>query len=151
MTPQANRKEQEEYEEQMATLDDILSSEFRTDSVATGKEESAESDDKLKKRANKGAWGAAKEKVDVQVSVERVQNFEEAFLKIKAATGISDIDELVRTFIKNEDQNFSLFNYVNEQTVIFFLAFQSVLLIKRCFCYVFSERNRKIRGTNPAT
>jgi hypothetical protein len=65
---------------------------------------------------NKGAWGIAKEKVDVQVSVERVQNFEEAFLKIKAATGITDIEELVRTFIKNEDQNFSLFNYVNEQT-----------------------------------
>ena len=26
-----------------------------------------------------------------------------------------DIDELVKTFIKNEDHNFSLFNYVNEQ------------------------------------
>ena len=48
--------------------------------------------------------------------MERVQNFEEAFNKIRAATGISDIEELVRTFIKNEDQNFSLFNYVNEQT-----------------------------------
>jgi hypothetical protein len=46
---------------------------------------------------------------------ERVQNFEEAFNKIKAATGITDIEELVRTFIKNEDHNFSLFNYVNEQ------------------------------------
>jgi hypothetical protein len=46
---------------------------------------------------------------------ERVQNFEEAFNKIKSATGITDIEELVRTFIKNEDHNFSLFNYVNEQ------------------------------------
>ena len=44
-----------------------------------------------------------------------MENFEEAFNKIKAATGITDIEELVRTFIKNEDQNFSLFNYVNEQ------------------------------------
>jgi coiled-coil domain-containing protein 63/114 len=43
------------------------------------------------------------------------QNFEEAFNRIKAATGVNDIEELVRTFIKNEDQNFSLFNYVNEQ------------------------------------
>merc|ERR1712196_665048 len=48
-------------------------------------------------------------------SLERVQNFEEAFNKIKAATGITDINELVNTFIANEDQNFSLFNYVNEQ------------------------------------
>jgi hypothetical protein len=46
---------------------------------------------------------------------ERAQNFEEAFNKIKAATGITDLDELVRTFIKNEEHNFSLFNYVNEQ------------------------------------
>lgn len=46
---------------------------------------------------------------------ERAQNFEEAFNKIKAATGIHDIDELVKTFIQNEEHNFSLFNYVNEQ------------------------------------
>ena len=30
------------------------------------------------------------------------------------ATGITDIDELVTTFIAAEDQNFSLFNFVNE-------------------------------------
>jgi hypothetical protein len=46
---------------------------------------------------------------------ERAQNFEEAFNKIRIATGINDIDELVTTFIKNEEHNFSLFNYVNEQ------------------------------------
>ena len=51
-------------------------------------------------------------------SVERIQNFEEAYNKIKAATGITDIEELVRTFIKNEDHNFSLFNYVNEQVLM---------------------------------
>merc|ERR1711988_351518 len=65
---------------------------------------------------NKGAWGMAKDKVNIQVSIGKVQNFEEAFNKIKAATGISDIEELVSTFCKNEEQNFSLFNYVNEQT-----------------------------------
>jgi len=55
------------------------------------------------------------DRTDVLASLERIQNFEEAFNKIKAATGVSDIDELVKTFIKNEDHNFSLFNYVNEQ------------------------------------
>ena len=49
-------------------------------------------------------------------SAEQVRSFEEAFHKIKEATGISDIQELVRTFIRNEDQNFSLFNYANEQS-----------------------------------
>lgn len=41
-------------------------------------------------------------------------SYEQAFEKIKAATNISDPDEFVTQFIKVEDQNFSLFNYVNE-------------------------------------
>ena len=36
-------------------------------------------------------------------------------LRVQAATGINDVEELVSTFIHNEDQNFSLFNYVSEQ------------------------------------
>lgn len=119
---QANRKEQEDFEEQMTSIDELLMKEVKEENTAamnrhkTHADEDENDDEKLKKRVNKGAWGIAKEKVDAQVSVERVQNFEEAFLKIKAATGIADIEELVQTFIKNEDQNFSLFNYVNEQT-----------------------------------
>lgn len=45
--------------------------------------------------------------------VEKVKSYEEAFSKIQAATGISDINELVQNFINAEDQNFSLFNYAN--------------------------------------
>lgn len=77
---------------------------------------SMEEELEMKKKIQKGTWGVAKEKVHVQVSIERVQNFEEAFLKIKAATGIDDLEQLVTSFIKKEDQNFSLFNYVNEQS-----------------------------------
>jgi len=116
---QMNRKEQDDFDEQMRVLDEVLQKELKEEhEMAIGKGNSAaeRDEEKLKKKVNKGAWGITKEKVDVTVSVERVQNFEEAFLKIKAATGIGDIEELVRTFIKNEDQNFSLFNYVNEQT-----------------------------------
>ena len=51
-----------------------------------------------------------------QATIERVQSFEEAFTKIRLATGIEDIDALVKRFIQHEDQNFSLFNYVSEQT-----------------------------------
>ena len=46
--------------------------------------------------------------------MEKVQTYEEAFAKIQAATGISDIDELVKTFVEAEKHNFSLFTYVNE-------------------------------------
>ncbi|KAL4170947.1 hypothetical protein KRP22_009048 [Phytophthora ramorum] len=77
---------------------------------------SVEEENEMKRKVQKGTWGVAKEKVHVQVSVERVQNFEEAFLKIKAATRIDDLEQLVTSFIKKEDQNFSLFNYVNEQS-----------------------------------
>jgi hypothetical protein len=62
----------------------------------------------------RGNWNIAKDKVAQAVSMEKVQSYGEAFAKIQEATGITDIDELVTTFINAEDQNFSLFNYVNE-------------------------------------
>ena len=43
-----------------------------------------------------------------------VQTYEEAFAKIKAAVGIEDTTRLVDKFIETEDNNFALFNYVNE-------------------------------------
>ena len=75
---------------------------------------SIEDEQKLKKKVLKGNWGIAKDKASIHASMEKVQSYEEAFAKIQAATGISDIDELVTTFINAEDQNFALFNYVNE-------------------------------------
>lgn len=39
---------------------------------------------------------------------------EEAFDTIKDATGITNIDEIVTTFIKAEEQNYSLFTYVDQ-------------------------------------
>jgi len=120
---QANRKEQEEFEEQMVELGRMLETELklpgptrpasRVSSVGSAQMANTSDDDTLKKSG--GTWNQNAEKMDVLASYERVQNFEEAFNKIKAATGITDIDELVKTFIKNEDHNFSLFNYVNEQ------------------------------------
>lgn len=38
---------------------------------------------------------------------------EDAFEQIKEATGIQNIEEIVTTFIKAEEQNHSLYNYVN--------------------------------------
>jgi len=45
--------------------------------------------------------------------LRNVKVIEDAFDQIKQATGISNIDEIVTTFIKAEEQNYSLFNYVN--------------------------------------
>ena len=133
---QANRKEQEEFEEQMIELTRMLESELRlpnpgamtTRMVASssngymnnktggkGGDGLALSPSKGGSPGSRSAWGTTNAARMENKSFERVQNFEEAFNKIKSATGITDIEELVRTFIKNEDHNFSLFNYVNEQ------------------------------------
>merc|ERR550514_537847 len=73
-----------------------------------------EDEGRLRKKVNKTAWSIAKDKANVHVNLEKLQSYEEAFAKMQAATGISDIDELVENFIAAEDQNFSLFTYANE-------------------------------------
>jgi hypothetical protein len=45
--------------------------------------------------------------------LRNVKVIEDAFDQIKTATGISNIEEIVTTFIKAEEQNYSLYNYVN--------------------------------------
>jgi Asp-tRNA(Asn)/Glu-tRNA(Gln) amidotransferase C subunit len=45
--------------------------------------------------------------------IRNVKIIEDAFEQIKEATGISSTEEIVTTFIKAEEQNISLFNYVN--------------------------------------
>ena len=46
-------------------------------------------------------------------SQERITAYEDAFAKILATTGISDINVLVDKFIAAEEKNFSMFKYVN--------------------------------------
>eukprot|EP00937_MAST-01D_sp_MAST-1D-sp2_P006080 g6080.t1 len=116
---QQNRKEQEEFEHEMVQLGAKIESQKRALRAAAAGEgegggEGGAGESFGHGDAADGALDAAASAE--QASADTVKNFEEAFHKIKAATGISDIQELVRTFIKNEDQNFSLFNYVNEQT-----------------------------------
>ena len=45
--------------------------------------------------------------------LRNVKVIEDAFDQIKQASGISNIEEIVTTFIKAEEQNYSLYNYVN--------------------------------------
>jgi chromosome segregation ATPase len=77
-------------------------------------EMSIEDETVLKKSVVKGHWGLAKDKASIHAGMEKVQSYEEAFTQIQKATQISDIDTLVQQFIENEDQNFKMFNYLNE-------------------------------------
>ncbi|GBG32774.1 Coiled-coil domain-containing protein 63 [Hondaea fermentalgiana] len=122
---QQNNKERAEVDEQIAELDraidadrrrkDMLLREQGKDTIGQRGEMSMEEEARLKKKVAKGVWSMAKDKANVAATEMKVQSYEEAFNKIKAATGITDVDELVKTFIQNEEQNFSLFNFVNEQ------------------------------------
>lgn len=129
----ANRKEQEEFEEQMVELGRLLDTELALPPAPIRTKSSP-----LKKSKDKNSYSPSNMNLADTIIIEssaldRVQNFEDAFNKIKESTGITgklivdtnyiftsmvvtvDVDELVRIFIKNEDHNFSLFNYVNEQ------------------------------------
>merc|ERR1719333_1260634 len=45
---------------------------------------------------------------------KNIEIFEQAFATIKSTTGISDIEEIVKIFVKLEERNFSLLTYVNQ-------------------------------------
>lgn len=123
-----NEREQETHDKQITALDrmhDEMKAKKRAHGTHTqeGKSTSGEirgslsieEESKLKAKTIKSAWVVVKEKSNLGQCTERVETYEGAFEKIKAVTGITDINELVKTFIESEDQNFSLFNYVNGQ------------------------------------
>eukprot|EP00955_Chlamydomonas_euryale_P076567 362716-Chlamydomonas_euryale.AAC.3 len=69
--------------------------------------------DKSKKRsASRGT--NYNQALEQNVAAEKVAQYTRAFEQIQGATGIEDIDTLVNTFVTAEDQNYTLFNYVNE-------------------------------------
>ena len=110
-------KEQAQFETEWRELGRVLEQDRRLKERMAGQDRgriTADEEGSVKNRLAKGNWSQAKEKAAQKASLDRVQSFEEAFHQIKAATGIDNIDELVQTFIDAEDQNFSLFNYVNE-------------------------------------
>ena len=67
----------------------------------------------LKLRVNKIMAINKEKKRVVDQYVRNATIIEQAFDQIKDNSGISNVDEIVTTFIKAEDQNYSLFNYVN--------------------------------------
>jgi chromosome segregation ATPase len=79
-------------------------------------EDGTETENDLLKRVAKSAWGVVRDKASIKHSVKKVEQYEEAFKKIYEATGITEIEELVKTFVEAEKHNYSLFNYVNELT-----------------------------------
>lgn len=67
----------------------------------------------LKMRLQKWTTNNKEKKHLMDMYVRNVKIIEDAFEQIKEATGISSTEEIVTTFIKAEEQNNSLINYVN--------------------------------------
>eukprot|EP01038_Epipyxis_sp_PR26KG_P013935 gene13935-18691_t len=60
-------------------------------------------------------WGGGnKGDKNVPLSQEKIHSYEEMLKKIQDGTGIYDVNEIVSKFLEAEEQNFSLFNYVND-------------------------------------
>ena len=112
---QADR-EQAEFESNWKELGKLIETDRQMKELMRKKEKAGttQDDDKLRKTIMKNDKGLQHNKDLQQKALQKVQSYEEAFANIQASTGISDIDELVETFIEAEDKNFSLFNYVNE-------------------------------------
>lgn len=67
----------------------------------------------LKLRLNKMIATNKEKKKLMDQYIRNVRVIEDAFEQIKEASGISNIEEIVTTFVKAEEQNHSLYNYVN--------------------------------------
>ena len=67
----------------------------------------------LKLRLQKWTTNNKEKKNLMDMYIRNVHIIEDAFSQIKQQTGISSTEEIVTTFIKAEEQNYSLYNYVN--------------------------------------
>jgi len=67
----------------------------------------------LKLRLQKWTNNNKEKKNLMDMYIRNVNIIEDAFQQIKQQTGIASTEEIVTTFIKAEEQNYSLYNYVN--------------------------------------
>ena len=67
----------------------------------------------LKIRLQKWTINNKEKKQLMDMYIRNVKIIEDAFVTIKSETGISSTEEIVTTFIKAEEQNQNLFNYIN--------------------------------------
>lgn len=82
--------------------------------IIPGNEEFSNPADLLQARLNKWYANNKEKKQLMDKYIRNVGVIEDAFEQIQEQTGIQSIEEIVTTFIKAEEQNYSLYNYVNK-------------------------------------
>ena len=70
---------------------------------------------KLRSTVARAAWSVARDTGSIHVSMQKVQQYEEALATVKEAIGMNGtLQEVVERFQQTEAQNYSLYNYVSE-------------------------------------
>jgi len=116
-------KEHAEFEKEWRELGRLIESDKRMKEFMRNKaanKEGAPIDDKQKKKiVRQGTMDATKSVAMMPNGGKKSEEYEADFEQIQAATGISDIDELVQTFIEGEDANYSLnqFNVLLQEQI----------------------------------
>jgi coiled-coil domain-containing protein 63/114 len=77
---------------------------------------SMDEEEVLKEQAKLGERDLARARAAMEEAMERANAYETALARIRAATGIDSVQDLVASFLKGEESNFSLFNYIAEQS-----------------------------------
>merc|ERR1719387_1771591 len=105
-------REKKETEVQMKRAQDERDKDRRAYLIAD--EEMNFSESTMMKRILKLAFLNTIQRRHIKQHTKNIEIFEQAFATIKSTTGISDIEEIVRIFVKLEERNFSLLTYVNQ-------------------------------------
>merc|ERR1719389_399660 len=92
---------------------DNLGRHCRKDYLIADEEEDF-SDNNVMRRILKLAFLNCIQRRHIKQHQKNIEVFEQAFATIKSTTGISDIEEIVKIFVKLEERNFSLLTYVNQ-------------------------------------
>ena len=101
-------------------LDELLESDRRTKEQVKQRIQALEKRDQQRtheeksKTALKASQLADQQQKDVNPTESQAQAYEEAFAKLRQATDIPDLDQLVQRFLAAEEENFSLFSFVND-------------------------------------
>lgn len=82
--------------------------------VLEKKERANEGREEVKRRAAQHKQAPVAEQATREATQTQAQAYEEAFLKIRQATDIPDLNDIVQRFLNAEEDNFSLFSYVND-------------------------------------
>jgi len=102
-------KEMVQYNMELKNIRRTLEHDRKLKEFMTVKAQEREMDEESLARKRKKDAAEKAEKAE-----EAITTYEQAFEKIREVTSIQDTDKLVKRFIEVEDQNFALFNYVNE-------------------------------------